>query len=248
MSVCVCGQQKQSNDHPPHPAQPQHTNHWAPRTRKRHQQEHQPQRPTERSDPTQHAKGRTGDRPGPRKGATTGRNVTRGGGADAKKQDAAGLCLHVSRFHHRPVLLPKQPPPPPPRPGVTTPALAGGEFCSDFTRVACPFRRVNKGPPLRPPTQCPLRAQIPSPPLPPGGVPHPRLPRTPRVRSTRPTSCCAGDPRPPRASGPRRPHGVRATFVYVRRTASRRHPTALHRHWGVVSLLDGRRRAIGLGG
>ena len=64
----------------PHPAQPQHTNYWAPRTRKRHRQEHRPQRPTERSDPTQHAKGRPGDCPGPRKGATTRRNVTRGGG------------------------------------------------------------------------------------------------------------------------------------------------------------------------
>ena len=64
---------------PPHPAQPQHTNHWAPRTRKRHQQEHRPQRPTESSDPTQHAKGRTGDCPGPHKGATTRRNVTQGG-------------------------------------------------------------------------------------------------------------------------------------------------------------------------
>ena len=53
---------------------------WAPRTRKRHQQEHRPQRPTERSDPTQHAKGRTGDCPGPRKGATTRRTVTQGGG------------------------------------------------------------------------------------------------------------------------------------------------------------------------
>ena len=63
----------------PHSAQPQHTNYWAPRTRKRHQQEHRPQRPTESSDPTQHAKGRTGDRPGPRKGATTRRNVTQGG-------------------------------------------------------------------------------------------------------------------------------------------------------------------------
>ena len=50
---------------PPHPAQPRHTNDGAPRTRKRHQQEHRPQRPTERSDPTQHAKGRTGDCPGP---------------------------------------------------------------------------------------------------------------------------------------------------------------------------------------
>ena len=52
----------------PHSAQPQHTNHWAPQMRKRHQQEHRPQPPTESSDPTQHAKGRTGDCPGPRKG------------------------------------------------------------------------------------------------------------------------------------------------------------------------------------
>ena len=64
----------------PHPAQPQHTNHWAPRTRKRHQQEHRPQRPTESSDPTQHAKGRTGDRPGPRKGTTTDGMSHRGAG------------------------------------------------------------------------------------------------------------------------------------------------------------------------
>ena len=63
----------------PHSAQSQHANYWAPRTRKQHQQEHRPQRPTESSDPTQHAKGRTGDRPGPHKGATTRRNVTQGG-------------------------------------------------------------------------------------------------------------------------------------------------------------------------
>ena len=62
------------------PAQSQHTNHWAPPTRKQHQQEHRPQRPTERSDPTQHAKGRTGYCPGPPKGTTARRNVTRGGG------------------------------------------------------------------------------------------------------------------------------------------------------------------------
>ena len=67
----------------PHSAQPQHANYWAPRTRKRHQQEHRPQRPPESSDPTQHAKGRTGDCPGPCKGATTGRNVTQGGGGRA---------------------------------------------------------------------------------------------------------------------------------------------------------------------
>ena len=64
----------------PHSAQSQHANYWAPRTRKRHQQEHRLQRSTERSDPTQHAKGRTGDCPGPCKGATTRRNVTQGVG------------------------------------------------------------------------------------------------------------------------------------------------------------------------
>ena len=68
----------------PHPAQPQHTNHWAPLMRKRHQQEHWPQRPTERSEPTQHAKGRTGDCPGPGKETTTRRNVTRGGGGSVQ--------------------------------------------------------------------------------------------------------------------------------------------------------------------
>ena len=65
---------------PPHPAQPRHTNYWAPRMRKQHQQEHRPQRPTESSDPTQHAKGGTGDCPWPRKETTTRRNVTQGGG------------------------------------------------------------------------------------------------------------------------------------------------------------------------
>ena len=73
----------------PHSAQSQHANYWAPRTRKRHQQEHRPQRPTDSSDPTQHAKGRTGDRPGPRKGATTRRNVTQGG-TDARRRRGEG--------------------------------------------------------------------------------------------------------------------------------------------------------------
>ena len=62
----------------PHSAQSQHTNYWAPRTRKRHQQEHRPQLPTQSSDPTQHAKGRTGDCPGTCKATTTRRNVTQG--------------------------------------------------------------------------------------------------------------------------------------------------------------------------
>ena len=63
--------------HPPQPAQPRHTNDGAPRTRKQHQQEHRPQRPTERSDP-QHAKGRMGDCPGPRKETAARRNVAQG--------------------------------------------------------------------------------------------------------------------------------------------------------------------------
>ena len=65
--------------HPPQPAQPRHTNPCAPQTRKQHQQEHRPQRPTESSDPTQYAKGRTGDCPGPRKETATRHNVTQGG-------------------------------------------------------------------------------------------------------------------------------------------------------------------------
>ena len=77
--------------------------HWAPRTRKRHQQEHRPQRPTERSDPTQHAKGRTCDCPGPCKGATTGRNVTHGAPCAACCADFASthnthVTAHMSPF------------------------------------------------------------------------------------------------------------------------------------------------------
>ena len=85
----------------PHSAQPQHTNYWALRTRKRHQQEHRPQRPIESSNPTQHAKGRTGDCPGPHKGTTTRRNVTQGGTSPPFQ------CI------------PAPQPPPPPPPGVT---------------------------------------------------------------------------------------------------------------------------------
>ena len=78
----------------PHSAQSQRTNYWAPRTRKQHQQEHWPQRSTESSDPTQHAKGRTGDRPGPRKGATTRRNVTQGGGGCCYATRGMGTKLY----------------------------------------------------------------------------------------------------------------------------------------------------------
>ena len=108
----VWGQQKQSNDPrnnqhnpqyanywaplprkrhiPPHSAQPRHTNHWAPRTRKRH---HRPQRPTERSDPTQHAKGRTGDCPGPRKETATHGNTQTHTRTHARPDDGARVLL-----------------------------------------------------------------------------------------------------------------------------------------------------------
>ena len=86
----------------PHSAQPQHTNYWALRTRKQQQQEHRPQQPTE-SNPTQHAKGRTGDHPGPRRSATTRRNVTQGAGSPP-----------------HPPLLKGAPPPPPLPPSWTT--------------------------------------------------------------------------------------------------------------------------------
>ena len=63
-----------------HQHNPQSANYWAPLTRQRYHKAHRPQRPSERSDPTQSANGRTGDCPGPRKETATRRNVTRGGG------------------------------------------------------------------------------------------------------------------------------------------------------------------------
>ena len=97
----------------PHPAQPRHTNDWALQMRKRHQQEHRPQRPTERSDPTQHAKGRTGDCPGPRKGTSTRRNLTLGG-------IPKSCCFFVSR----------RPPPPPATANRHQPPTGGGGYAA----------------------------------------------------------------------------------------------------------------------
>ena len=59
------GQQKLSNDPRNNQHNPQCANCWAPLARKRHHKAHR--LPLERSDPTQHAKGRTGDCPGPHK-------------------------------------------------------------------------------------------------------------------------------------------------------------------------------------
>ena len=85
------GQQKQSND----PGNNQHSPN-TPTTGLRergneHQQEHRPQRPTESSDPTQHAKGRTGDCPGPRKETTTQENVTRGDRRRLSLRESGGV-------------------------------------------------------------------------------------------------------------------------------------------------------------
>ena len=55
-------------------------NPWALRTRRRRRQEHRPQRPSEHSDPTQHAKGRAGDCPGPRKENCNPTECHNGGG------------------------------------------------------------------------------------------------------------------------------------------------------------------------
>ena len=83
--------------HKGHPRAPTHTNHWALRTRKRHRQEHRPQRPTERSDPTQHAEGRTGDCPGPHKGTTTRRNVTQTHRTREPHQEGQGRAQQTGR-------------------------------------------------------------------------------------------------------------------------------------------------------
>ena len=87
---------------------------------KRHQHEHRPQRPTERSDPTQHAKGRTGDRPGPRKGATTRRHVTQGGGGGGAGTPAQACAPPPGGS------TPEAPPPPPRRVPLYNSAPAGG--------------------------------------------------------------------------------------------------------------------------
>ena len=76
----------------PHPAQPQRTSHWTPRTRKRHQQEHRPQRPTE-SDPTQHAKGRTGVQGSERNQMECHTGGGRGGSIPANRQPRTGTDL-----------------------------------------------------------------------------------------------------------------------------------------------------------
>ena len=67
------GQRRPANDPRNHQHDPQCANYRAPLPRQQRHEEHRPQRPTERSDPTQHAEGRTGDCPGPRKETATRR-------------------------------------------------------------------------------------------------------------------------------------------------------------------------------
>ena len=88
----------------PHSAQPQHTKYWAPRTQQRHQQEHRPQRPIESSNPTQHAKGRTGDCPGPvKEQQPDGMSHTQGVESVAASYDISvhwtWKLLQCSKFH-----------------------------------------------------------------------------------------------------------------------------------------------------
>ena len=69
-----CGgdwQQRPYNDPRNNQHNPQYANYWAPLRRQRHHKAHRPRGPTESSDPTQHAEGRTGDCPGPRKDNAT---------------------------------------------------------------------------------------------------------------------------------------------------------------------------------
>ena len=70
---------KTADDPRTHQHNPQCANYRAPLPRTRHHKEHRPQRSTERSDPMQHAKGRTDDCPGPRKESATRGTVTQGG-------------------------------------------------------------------------------------------------------------------------------------------------------------------------
>ena len=70
----------------------QYANYWAPLMRKQHHKEHGLQRPSGSVDPTQHAKGRTGDCPGPRKENATRRNVTQGVGGLVRYS-----CCHVEQ-------------------------------------------------------------------------------------------------------------------------------------------------------
>ena len=62
-------------------------------TEKRHQQEHQHQRPTESNDPTQHAKGRTGDCPGPCKETSTPTECHTGGGGGGLLNPSSSIHL-----------------------------------------------------------------------------------------------------------------------------------------------------------
>ena len=72
-----------------------------PLTRKRHGIEHRPQQPSESTDPTQHAKGMTGDCPGPRKESATGwTHKTHTGGhplrSDGQPCQQLSVCLPLT--------------------------------------------------------------------------------------------------------------------------------------------------------
>ena len=89
------------------------------------------QRPTERSNPAQHSKGRTGDCPGPRKETATRRNVAQGGCQVCSPTTVQtcvvwGCSVGGDQRHHGSVSAP----PPPPAPGH-----AGRSFVAGHGRV-----------------------------------------------------------------------------------------------------------------
>ena len=142
---------------PPHSAQPQHTNYGAPRTRKRHQQEHRPQRPTERSDPTQHAKGRTVTVQGPVKEQQPDGMSHRGGRehrVHSHKGSNKDACPGAQRGVHAsaPLSHPRSPcawTAPPGRPCAVPCPFTGGGGARPHAPCTRPPRPV-RGPGARP--------------------------------------------------------------------------------------------------
>ena len=121
---------------------------WAPRTRKRHQQ---PQRPTESSDPAQHAKGRTGDCPGPRKETTTRRIVTQGDPFPPKPPPPQTKVTIVGEIYNREnligpflghKLLGPSPPPPPQKAPCTAPTNCAPHATSPQVAATRPLLRT----------------------------------------------------------------------------------------------------------
>ena len=95
LNVEGSGQQKPSSDHRNIQHNPRYANYWAPLTPKRRHKEHGPQRPSERIDPTQQVKGRTGDCPEPSKETATRRSIAQGRACESQRP----APLHSTSHH-----------------------------------------------------------------------------------------------------------------------------------------------------